>query len=334
MFGNQTSLASIATDFKGLSKLKVAAKNKDQGADREVAQQFESLFLKMMIKTMRQSETPGILDSAQTNMARDLYDEQLAVQLSKRGGIGIGDLIMRQTQGKPNQQPQSSIPGNMGAIRHISSPPFSAPLIQLPDNMVPKVHAKNPLMDQSPLTTTDPVTPPDFPTKPRAYWDSPKDFISELKPAADLAAAKIGTQPEAILAIAALETGWGKHIMSAAPGDSSYNLFGIKADPGWKNSRVFSRTLEFEDGIMKTKKEPFRTYHSATESVLDFANFIASNPRYQAAIEHAEDPQRFIDEIHHAGYATDPDYRQKVKSVMIKVSSIIKDTMMVADNKE
>lgn len=333
MLGNQTNLASIATDFKGLSKLKLAAKNNDSGADREVAQQFESLFLKMMIKSMRASENTGILDSAQTDMARDLYDEQLALQLSKRGGIGIADLIMRQSSGQSDLHQQASVAGNVGAIRRMDSPPFSAPLIKNTAKVVPIINTQIPAPRQQPVVSANPTLPSNFPLKPRAHWDSPKDFITELKPAADLAAAKLGTEPEAILAIAALETGWGKHVISVSPDQSSYNLFGIKADKNWQNNRVFSNTLEFEGGVMKTRKEPFRTYHSAAESVLDFANFITNNPRYQTAIEHAADPKRFIDEIHKAGYATDPAYKEKVKSVMVRVSSMTKDHALIADNR-
>ncbi|HFD87645.1 MAG TPA: flagellar assembly peptidoglycan hydrolase FlgJ, partial [Gammaproteobacteria bacterium] len=82
---NSKQLASVYTDFNGLNKLHAEATKQTDEAKRETARQFESLFLQMMIKSMRQASGKGILDSDQTEMARDMYDQQLAVSLSEKG---------------------------------------------------------------------------------------------------------------------------------------------------------------------------------------------------------------------------------------------------------
>jgi flagellar protein FlgJ len=64
----------------------------------------------------------------------------------------------------------------------------------------------------------------------------------------------------------------------------------------------------------------------------DFADFLRQNPRYETALSEADNPQRFIEELNKAGYATDPDYAEKVLSVMDKVNLMTQEIVMVADN--
>jgi len=283
-----TELAAVYTDFNGIAKLKAEAGRQTDEAKRETARQFEALFLQMMIKSMREAGGKGMLDSDQTEMAQGMYDQQLAISLAKKGSIGIADMVMRQLGVEPEKTTQPKSDGRLAMVERLWSG-------------TPAQQSTSP----SPL--------------PR--WETPEAFVRALYPAAEQAARKLGTTPEAVLSITALETGWGRHVMPAANG-SSFNLFGIKADTSWKAGVATARTLEYEDGVMQQKREPFRTYASAEESVADFADFIRTNPRYRKALDVAADPEAFLEQIHRAGYATDPDYAAKARAVLKKVEQI------------
>lgn len=300
---DKPSLADVATDFQGLAKLRAGARQQTASARRETAEQFEALFLQTMLKSMRQA-TPGdpLMGSDQANLYRDMLDQQLALDISKRGGIGLADVIERQLG---PAQPETSRQSDPFTRRSFG---FAAKLWQ----------GTQPEAAGGPHTTQQ--------------WHDRESFVESLMPAAEQAASRLGTRPEAVLAIAALETGWGQHVMPDRQGNSSFNLFGIKADKSWQNGKVMARTLEFESGVMQQKREPFRTYDTAAESVNDFASFILENPRYRSALQVAEDPEQFLRGVHQAGYATDPDYSQKVVSVMRQIQGMTQESLTVADN--
>lgn len=146
-------------------------------------------------------------------------------------------------------------------------------------------------------------------------------FIEPLRPHAEASAERIGTAPEAVLAIAALESGWGRHVMKSASGASSHNLFGIKARPGEANA-VSARTHEYIGGERRRVVADFRTYADQADAVNGFADFVLDNPRYAEALEHAEDPNEFLRRLHAAGYATDPRYADKAIETMQRVRNL------------
>lgn len=129
------------------------------------------------------------------------------------------------------------------------------------------------------------------------------------------AAAALGTMPEVLVAQAALETGWGQHVMSGDGGVSSHNLFGIKADPSWHGETVRRATLEYFDGHPVRVTAAFRAYEDYGAAFDDYAKFIQSNPRYQRALERAAEPAAYARELQRAGYATDPDYARKILQI-------------------
>src|SRR5579862_7676204 len=93
------SAADTYTDFSGLQALKRAAAKNDPSAVRKVAQQFESMFTRMMLKSMRDAVgTDPIFGSDQEKMYQGMYDDQLALQLSKGRGLGLADMLVRQLQ--------------------------------------------------------------------------------------------------------------------------------------------------------------------------------------------------------------------------------------------
>jgi flagellar protein FlgJ len=136
-----------------------------------------------------------------------------------------------------------------------------------------------------------------------------------MLPHAERAAREIGVDPHALLAQAALETGWGKSVPCNSNGDCSYNLFGIKATGQWSGATVNVPTLEFEEGIAVRKAERFRAYDSPADSFRDYASLIRNNPRYENALGAGNDVVTFASALQQGGYATDPNYARKIVAV-------------------
>jgi flagellar protein FlgJ len=143
-----------------------------------------------------------------------------------------------------------------------------------------------------------------------------ESFVGTLWPHANRVAKSLGIAPEAIVSIAALETGWGQSVMPGPDGRSSHNLFGIKADAKWTGARVMMPTLEYENGVAVKKTEAFRAYGSLAEAVDDFGRFVRGNPRYHQALAAGRDSERFGQALADAGYATDPAYGRKLAAIL------------------
>ena len=119
-----------------------------------------------------------------------------------------------------------------------------------------------------------------------------------------------------MVAQAALETGWGRREILHADGSPSHNLFGIKAGPGWKGPVAEVTTTEFVEGRPVKLKAAFRAYGSYAESFADYARLIGTNPRYAQVMASADDAARFAQGLQRAGYATDPQYADKLARVI------------------
>lgn len=92
-----TTSPAVYTDFSGLDNLKRKAGSDPNAAAREVAQQFESIFVGMMIKSMRDTlPKDGMFASSQMDAYQDMFDKQLSVDLSSKGGLGLAEIIERQ----------------------------------------------------------------------------------------------------------------------------------------------------------------------------------------------------------------------------------------------
>ena len=144
---------------------------------------------------------------------------------------------------------------------------------------------------------------------------SPQEFVALAYPYAHQPAEKLAVNAKVLVAIAALETGWGRHLPADKDG-SSNNYFGIKADPRWPGKKVASQTLEFRHGIFNSLQQTFRAYATLKDSFNDFADFILSNQRYQKALAFTHDTQRFLQAMQQAGYATDPAYADKILKIL------------------
>lgn len=119
---------------------------------------------------------------------------------------------------------------------------------------------------------------------------------------------------KAVMAMAALETGWGKSVIADQQGNSSHNVFSIKANKHWQGDHVEVGTHEYIHGNKVHMKEPFRAYTSLDEAVTDFSQFMQKD-RYSDAMKVSHDGEAFIHAVAKAGYATDPEYANKVLSI-------------------
>ena len=111
-----------------------------------------------------------------------------------------------------------------------------------------------------------------------------------------------------LISQAALESGWGSHVK-----DNAY--FGIKAHNTAGTTTAF-KTTEFVNGKKVSITDSFRSYKNFKESAEDYGKFLTTNPRYKSAFIHSNDPSKFAEAIHAAGYATDPLYSKKLKSII------------------
>jgi flagellar protein FlgJ len=289
---------SIYTDFQGLAELRGEAHSRSPEVLEKVARQFESLFLQMMIKSMREAELAEdeLMGGEGVELYRDMYDKQLATQMAGEGkGIGLADMLVRQLKGSQAQGAEAAAAGA-----------FPVPARQTFAADLPEAAVAGGVDIPEDTAATRESTP----------FDSPDEFVERLWPHAQRAARKLGVAPQALIAQAALETGWGKAVIQHPDGSSSRNLFNIKADGRWDGDRVAKSTLEYRDGIAQREKAWFRSYDSFAESFDDYAAFVQGNPRYGSALQAAGNPERYIDELHKAGYATDPAYARKIRDIL------------------
>jgi flagellar protein FlgJ len=311
--------ASIYADFHGLSQLKAQAREDSDSALDKVAMQFESLFTQMMLKSMRDASLgEGIFDNDKTTFYRDLYDQQIALHLSESGGIGLAAVIKRQLGGAGSgseAEPKLTVNSIEEYRQHAIELAQSLSQQAKIDLARSRQQATAAAATTTSIGVSQEVAAAVEEDIDTADW-GPKDFVEQLWPWAKEAADKLGLQPTALLAQAALETGWGRHIMKLGNGVSAKNLFGIKASRGWGGDKANVSTLEYEQGVAVRKKDNFRAYATFRDSFNDYVDFLHSNPRYSKALESTGDARSYFVELQQAGYATDPRYAEKITAVM------------------
>ncbi len=322
--------ADVYTDFNGLAKLKGEARKESPAALKEVAKQFESIFLNNVLKSMRQAKlADGAMDNDQSKFYNDMYDQQLAVHLSGSPGVGLADLIVKQlSHDKPKHQQQNTEDAlnrsggispsgseRTHAVNRQASAKADGPVASFKDGQVtvtPYVHERSPLEAATEL----PIAAINQLKTGRALpIQSAAEFVSRLHPLAVEAARELGVEPKVLLAQAALESGWGSSLIKNAHGDNGFNLFNIKADKSWQGKQTHVATLEFDQGIARKVNAGFRSYDSYEESFRDYVDFIKTNPRYGDALKKAGNPEHYMHALQRAGYATDPKYADKVMSI-------------------
>ena len=264
----QTSNVSngLALDARSLDTLRLQAKQNPEQANRAVAQQFEAVFLQMVLKSMRDA-TPqdGPTDSDQTRMYTSMLDQQIAQSLSAKG-IGLADVMLRQ----------------------LGRSQTAAPAL--------------------------PVTAKPVDVKTNAPVAS-QNFLSRMKEHAIAASNATGIPARFLLGHAALESGWGKGEIRTADGSPSHNLFGIKAGRNWKGATVDVTTTEYVDGAPRKMVQTFRAYASYAQAFQDYARLLQNSPRYAAVLKQS-DGAGFAQGLQRAGYATDPQYAEKLTRIL------------------
>ena len=273
---NPTSALSsngLAADPTALNAPRYGAgKGNDKAALKEAAKQFEALFMRELIKSMREAtQKSGLMDGEGSDLGTDLLDQQFAVQLSGLPG-GLSEAIERQL-GK-----------------------------QMQNNAAEKAGATDALPGISDVSTVGRAS-----AGPRQAG-----FVEQHSQAAAAVARESGIPASYMIGQAGHETGWGRSEIRHADGTPSHNLFGIKATGGWKGKVAEITTTEYINGEPRKVTAKFRAYDSYADSFRDYASLIGNSPRYDKVMDQLGSVQGFAAGLQKAGYATDPQYAAKL----------------------
>jgi flagellar protein FlgJ len=273
-----TIAPSFYADFQGLERLRASAGRQDPQALREAARQFEGLFTAMMLKSMREGSLGGGLgDSQETQTYQEMYDQQLALQMAHGKGLGLAEMLMQQL--------------TRASAAHATSGPAAS-------------------------AAPAPTAAPSAATGDKISSAQRVDFVRSLEPLAQSAGNSLGVAPDTLIAQAALETGWGRNLPADALGRSSSNLFGVKTGASWCGASVQATTTEYDRGTPSTTQAAFRSYGDAAQSVGDYVSLLRTSPRYASALGAGSDVQAFATGLQRGGYATDPDYVNKLTATV------------------
>jgi flagellar protein FlgJ len=279
----------LAADAQSLAHLKMEAGKSTPAAIKETAKQFESLFMRELIKSMREATAKsGLLDSPGADLGTDLLDQQYAVQMSGQPG-GLSDLIAQQlTRQLGVQNSSEPTPAKTTDTTEL----FGAPA---------------PVLKSTPELARTVV-----PKSSRGPTEVQANFVRQHSEVANKVEKATGIPASFMLGQAGHETGWGQFQIKMKGGAPSYNLFGIKAGPGWSGKVAEVTTTEYVDGVPQKRVAKFRAYDSYEDSFRDYSRLINESPRYAKARLQTSSPQAFASGLQKAGYATDPDYAAKL----------------------
>jgi peptidoglycan hydrolase FlgJ len=341
----------LVQDIRGLDQLRQMS-HKDQTSQQQAleaaARQFESIFNQMWVGSMRQAneslapESP--LNSRYSQFYQGMLDEQMTSGMASPGGSSsLSKLIVKQfskqsaasdadaTQPRQLKMPEDRVPV-MHRFARWEDPRSSQPA-ETGANIAKTKNDQNLTSANAERTVANGVAAaerfvarlakmesnfqrPAATGAGNGAFSSPQEFVRQLLPAARQVAKQIGLSPVALLAQAALETGWGKHMLPSADGSSSRNLFGVKAGSQWQGASHQVSSLEYENGQPVMRKSAFRNYDNFSQSMQDYVNLIGTHERYGKAREVAHDPEAYFDALQQAGYATDPHYAKKLKQIL------------------
>ena len=288
--------ASLAADTRGVDALRASAARDPRAAVKEAAKQFEALFMRELMKSMRQASMgSGMLDNSASQMGTEMLDTQFSTQMAGLPG-GLGEVIARHLArqlGEPGTEPGAPLSDSLSDSP--SGSPLDSPL-GLPSG--------SPLSGAKPAAGTL--------GQGAALSPAQAGFVQQHVGAAQAAQAQSGIPASFMVAQAAHESAWGQREIRHADGGSAHNLFGIKAGVNWKGRVAEVTTTEFVEGEAVKVKAKFRAYDSYAESFKDYARLITDNPRYREVLAQAGSAQGFSRELQRAGYATDPQYAEKL----------------------
>lgn len=315
-------------DFAQFNQLKKANRTDSEAGMRATARQLEGVFLNMMLKSMRQANQmfgeDNYLSGKDAEYFRDMYDQQISQSLSAGRGIGLAEMVVRQMQrlesAKAPEHVAESLPVNpnkqfdIAYYRERAVPVLLRQDISELDGLRLEQAVEEKTLEAEIFAPTSPASEERQPAA-RA-WQTPAEFVDAILPHAQRAGRKLNVDPMAIVAQAVLETGWGNHVMRDADGQHSFNLFGIKASASWDGDTVKKKTLEYRNGIAAQEYAAFRSYASLESAFDDYVRFLQQNPRYQNALNANSEAKQWGFSLQKAGYATDPNYGNKIASLL------------------
>lgn len=328
--------ASTLGNYNNLSALQSLKYSSDEEARIDaVSKQFESMFVSMMLKSMRDANKAfgedNPLNSSQHQFYQDMYDSQLAVSLSTGKGIGIAEVIREQLLSRLDMTPGSAgAPGqgfalNSGQNTHsrgYSMDDYTRKVFprHSAEAMAETMHTLEVQLENQAAAAPDSQGLPHSSAnatdiKPEQIR-GPKSFIDALYPLAQQIEQETGIDANLMMAQSALETGWGRQQIVTESGKPSFNLFGIKAHRDWQGEQTDILTTEYREGVAMKERASFRVYDSYEESFRDYARFLQGHERYQDALALKDQPVQFAHALQASGYATDPGYGSKIERIM------------------
>jgi len=309
--------SKFALDVKDMGSLKQSARAGSPEALKTAATQFEAMFVNMMMKSMRDA-TPqdGLMDSQQTKTFTTMLDQQTSQNIAKKG-IGLSDMLIRQlTKTADNQALAIGADGNpvTGADQGGSFGGLSSLMDAKLQRAIAAAGGNG--ADTAVTLVGNGAAAAASSANKGSQAPHVRSFQEKLSAHAEEASRATGIPAKFMLGQAALESGWGKREIKGRDGTNSNNLFGIKATGDWKGKVVEATTTEYVNGKAQTKVERFRAYDSYADSFKDYARLITSNPRYEKVLASAGDASAFAQGLQKAGYATDPQYANKLTSII------------------
>ncbi len=284
-------------DQNSLNSVKGMGRKNDPEALREISKKFEAMFVQQMLKSMRDANAvfgeDNVFSSKETELHQEMMDQQMVLNLTSGEGIGLAKTMFQQMQklyGHP-VAPGAESESIKTLERNLRVAPSIKPLASV-------------LNETSVRTGTK-----------TAVAQTQEEFLTKMKPYAEKAAAELNVGTDVLLAQAALETGWGKHLIHDTQGNNSFNIFNIKAT-GWQGKSVTVNTLENKQGITQQERAGFRQYDDYAQSFADYVSLIKNNTRYKDALAAGGDSNAYAEALQKAGYATDPNYADKIKSIL------------------
>ena len=227
----------LAFDANSLNSLKNSAKDNSPESIKEVAKQFEAVFINMVMKSMR-AATPqdGPFDNEQSRTFTAMLDQQLSNSLATKG-VGLAEILTRQLTKVTGSAPdamEQAVSGEGGV-----KPNETGLNSFIPTLLKSSGYA-------SPQTTSIAANAADIVTleKPANLSGKSSEFHDRMSHHALAASRETGMPANYMLGQAALETGWGKREIKTSDGANSYNLFGIKATGGWQGKVAETTTTE------------------------------------------------------------------------------------------
>ncbi len=298
MINHNSTANRLAMDPEATRAMSDLARKDPKEAVRQAAGQFEAMLMGQLMSSMRASSLSDEEDSQEMDTYRGMYDQQIVQTLVQAGGFGLADALSGYLL--------KSLPDVPAEIAADQPALPSAPVIRkaLDAYEAAAVPAQTVGSSNAPLS------------------GNKQSFVAAMLPHASQAAAKLGVAPEVLVGHAALESGWGQRAIRHPDGRNSYNLFGIKATPGWKGDVVATMTTEYEGGVAQKQIGAFRSYPSLQAAFDDYARLLSDNPRYQQALNQGQNVAGFATALQRGGYATDPAYAQKLQAVIRTVASI------------